>query len=400
MFFFSNLLLMSVHLLSLNVQGFRSPDKQREVVHFPRQVGCDILFLQETNFRCARDVALFHERFSLACFFSYSMSRSCGVGVVIFRRDLLRDCYCRFDPDGRVITFNFYLGSAYFRVINVYAPADRSLTNRFFETLDAFFLDSSPFLLLGDFNCVLDSNRDVRGPGQGRPTSDAKELRRLVDGYELRDAWTESHGDLYEYTWSRGASSSRLDRAYYPAALTSWVSNIQVLDIPRVSGYVSDHRPLSVQLECPGHYPGRNTFWRFDASLLCDSAALRSLRSCLAETVAETTSSPEQWDALKVRWQTLSVAAGRQRKMAHSRALADVLRRIHVVQKGGAATLLMQDYLEILRARYARLMRMGSQAAATQTLRRAPVSDPEVLRYLRSASVTREAPTRIPVVNF
>ncbi|CAN7939423.1 unnamed protein product [Ixodes hexagonus] len=101
---------MSVHLFSLNVQGFPSPERQREVVHFARQVGCDILYLQETNFRCARAVAFFHERCSLACFSRTACQGSCGVGVVISRRSLLRDCSCRFDPDGRVITYNFYLG--------------------------------------------------------------------------------------------------------------------------------------------------------------------------------------------------------------------------------------------------------------------------------------------------
>ncbi|KAM7310828.1 uncharacterized protein ISCGN_007736 [Ixodes scapularis] len=95
-----------------------------------------------------------------------------------------------------------------------------------------------------DFNCVLDAYRDIRGPGRGRANWNARELGRLVGQFDLRDVWCELHGSTFAATWSRAASSSRLDRAYFPAALVPYVLRCEVLSFSSTVGYVSDHYPL------------------------------------------------------------------------------------------------------------------------------------------------------------
>lgn len=114
---------------------------------------------------------------------------SSGVGVIIFYRSRLPGSFCHFDVDGRVIVFSFFFGSQRYRVVSVYAPAITALCTLFFDALRPCCVRSDPLILCGDFNCVCDSIRDVRCPGQGRPTWNARELKRLAEASDMSDAW-------------------------------------------------------------------------------------------------------------------------------------------------------------------------------------------------------------------
>uniref|UniRef100_A0A147BK69 Putative endonuclease domain protein n=1 Tax=Ixodes ricinus TaxID=34613 RepID=A0A147BK69_IXORI len=151
---FSFLFILGLHVLTLNVQGFRCPNKQREVIHFAQSQHCDLLFLQETNFFSAQHVIEFKARFSIPCYFSLASSRSCGVGVLIFRSSLLRGAFSVCDPDGRVLVYQFFVGNAKFRAISVYAPTRPSASHPFFKSLlqcvppDGFFFVATSIAFL------------------------------------------------------------------------------------------------------------------------------------------------------------------------------------------------------------------------------------------------------------
>lgn len=149
--------LLILKVLILNMQGFRSTDKQREVTHFLRQNRIDIAFLQETNVYTAHDVQTF-QTLSIPSYFSLVSSRSCGVGV---------------SP---------LIGGVQFKIMNIYAPAKTTASKEFFRAIGIYLFHSGPVIFYGDCNCVLDSCRDVRGPDQGRSTWNAAELGLLVKG--------------------------------------------------------------------------------------------------------------------------------------------------------------------------------------------------------------------------
>lgn len=151
-------------------------------------------------------------KFNIACFFSYAPSLSNGVGILVFNRQILNESFCIFDPAGRYLSFDFYFQNVKYRIVNVYAPAVPSQSSAFFRNLEPLLLCTHSCILAGDFNCVIDSYTDVRGPGQGRPTWNARELRRLIAAYGLTDSWTSQHASNFVSTWRRGLSQSRLDR--------------------------------------------------------------------------------------------------------------------------------------------------------------------------------------------
>ncbi|KAG0415820.1 hypothetical protein HPB47_007006 [Ixodes persulcatus] len=338
-------------LITLNVQGFRSVTKQIEVLQFARTACCDLLFLKETNFHRQRDVDLFKQRYGVDS--RAALTPTGGTSLLI-------------SP-----------WMARFRAVGVYAPAQPSQSPAFFKSLDVHLLDARHCLLLGDFNCVIDSRRDVRGPGYGRTTQNAGELIRLMQHFNLVYCWTLLHGTTFEHAWQRGDSSSHLDRCYTSEFLRPSVTACCAMNFPPSITYISDHRPVLVQL-------------RF-------SNAASSQRTWPAPD-------PTIFDQLQESWRVACVAEGRALRRRHSEQLRDISLRIQIVRRGGAGTPLMWSYLEQLLDRYQRQLRLCTNAATAHHGRVGPSAHPEVLRYAhltevreRRARQQHQASRRSPV---
>lgn len=154
---------MQLRILSLNVQGFRDVGKQRNGLRLGKSVRCDLLLVQETNFRCYQDVIPFEAEHCVKGLFSFGRIRSEAVGIIVLKPSLLRNCVSFFDNQGRDVCLDVYLQSTRYRVITVYGPARRGALNDFFKNIDTFMLDPAPLFLAGDFNCVVEAARDTRG---------------------------------------------------------------------------------------------------------------------------------------------------------------------------------------------------------------------------------------------
>lgn len=161
------------------------------------------------------------------------------------------------DCDGRLCAFNFNKGGTCFRIVNICALAKASALNNFFRNLGPYLLHSGSTTLCGDFHCILDSDRNVRGPGQGRPIRNAAELGHLVRGFQLVYAWALKHRDEFQATWRRGSSESRLDRFYKTRDLVAAVAGIDVVMFPDNAPYVSDHKAVLLAFRtADGRYDG------------------------------------------------------------------------------------------------------------------------------------------------
>ncbi|KAH8009880.1 hypothetical protein HPB51_021678 [Rhipicephalus microplus] len=171
---------MALRVATWNVGGFRDKIKQRELLAVAQALEIYILFIQETNFR--------------------------------FRRK----AHCIFEEDGRSLMLDAYINGWRVRFVYIYAPVTRTDTNAFFRGLHDNLQEPLPHVLLGDFNCVVDSTRDIRGPGRGKSTFNAKELVRIRRHLSFTDAWVQLHDNLFVPTRVSRTTASRIDRIYVP----------------------------------------------------------------------------------------------------------------------------------------------------------------------------------------
>lgn len=111
-------LFFMLSLLTLNVKGFRSLDKQREVMFFVRQCQVDLV-------SCKRLIFTIHKMLKsskrlLTCMlFSLAPSQARGLGVVVLNPRLRLNSFSSSDSEGRLLVFNFMLGGTWFKIVSV-----------------------------------------------------------------------------------------------------------------------------------------------------------------------------------------------------------------------------------------------------------------------------------------
>ncbi|KAH7969729.1 hypothetical protein HPB52_021697 [Rhipicephalus sanguineus] len=340
-----------------NVRGFRDTAKQRDILAFAQVQGIDVLFIQETNFRTPLDVSRFRREFQVDAFFSLTTARACGVGVIFVTGRFRQKAFCTFGANGRMIMLDIYVNGKWFRFVNVYAPVTRTNTNNFFQDLHQTLSEPIPHVLLGDFNCVIDSQRDVRGPGRGRSTYQAKELVKILRHLCLTDVWLHVHGDLSVPTRSSQISASRIDRTYLPDFLLPSVAACEVLSPSADLAGRSDHLLLATTLSgFPGHCSDSQG-WRLDSALLQDDDSIKRIRERLQESVANAPDmTPLSWETLKEEWRRILQEEGRAGKRRITTKKNEILRRIRIVNGAESLTACTRSYVNSLEVEYARLL--------------------------------------------
>ncbi|KAH6938168.1 hypothetical protein HPB50_007340 [Hyalomma asiaticum] len=345
-----------------NVRGFRDKSKQRDILSFAQAQGIDVLFIQEANFRSPLDVVAFRRDFHVDAFFSLTSSRACGVGVIFVSGRFRQKSHCTFGADGRMIMLDVYIEGKRVRFINLYAPVTRSDTNSFFKDLHQLLLEPLPHVLLGDFNCVVDSQRDVRGPGQGSSTYQAKELVKILRHLSLTDVWVHLHNDHFGPTRLSKTSASRIDRTYLPDYLLASVVECEVGDLPGNLSGKSDHLPLATTVRGSPGFSSHNLRWRLDPSLLHDEVCVQRVRDRIRESLENVPSlTPHVWDTLKERWKKLLQEEGRDRKRRLSAQMGEILRRMRIVKEAESLTSCTREYLETLQVTYTHLLQLKTR---------------------------------------
>ncbi|KAF1324648.1 Rxlr effector protein, partial [Globisporangium splendens] len=139
--------------------------------------------------------------------------------------------------------------------INVYAPNKKAEREHFFRRLnEEFGTHRAAAVLGGDFNCVLDKQRDRYQRGVRLPVQcESAELRRLVTEWNIYDArelvedpeWPVQREPTEHFTYWRKNSASRLDRFYIAGNLGSAVQ-WEAIELPKC---YSDHQAVVLHMK-------------------------------------------------------------------------------------------------------------------------------------------------------
>lgn len=206
----------ALKIVSLNVNGIANSIKRKIVFNKLKAQKADIYLLQESHSSSSTE-KLWTSEWGGDAFFSHGSPNSKGVAILFDRQTDFKVLSQARDSDGRFLGMDVLVGEQTFTIASIYAPTQDKQRDQleFLEKVDELLSDlqGTGLILGGDFNCILDPKMDRNKSGEA--TSQASQgclaLKSLMEEWSLMDVWRVSHPQEKEYTFRRGAYSSRLD---------------------------------------------------------------------------------------------------------------------------------------------------------------------------------------------
>ena len=164
--------------------------------------------------------------------------------------------------DSRIISMDIKICKQVLHLVNVYAPASATNSERdvFFQDELLFYLRNNlnNVILGGDWNCVT-SKRDC----ESENIHISKALSNIVNQLRCRDAWIVKSNNI-EYSYVRENYGSRIDR-FYVRDLANYISDIKTCHVN-----FSDHSGIVMTINLPNEIKTGKYYWKLNTSLLDD----------------------------------------------------------------------------------------------------------------------------------
>ena len=274
---------MDLVITSLNINGFRSNQKQRLVKQFIDQNKIDILLLQETFVdNLAKSIESILE-LENRIIWNFGRPDSCGVAILLIKNEIQIENF-HSDILGRVFRLDFNTdGFTNFRLVNAYFPTKSSERLEFPCTFLQYLSGAKNLILGGDFNFIMDLNLDKIGGNLSKGTTGSKTFKVLAEKFSLIDSFRHLYPKRKAVTWSRsnvgtGNNSSnydmvgtRIDRFYISKLICTSVTSFDTLPCT-----FSDHSFIQIKLATNSGINIGKSYWKFNEDLLEDENFLGS----------------------------------------------------------------------------------------------------------------------------
>ncbi|KAL3201824.1 hypothetical protein MRX96_042778 [Rhipicephalus microplus] len=129
-----------------------------------------------------------------------------------FQADTQKKSHCVFGAHGRTLLLDVFVDGRKCRIANIDAPVTRSDTKRFFTDLHHRLVEPLAHVILGDLNCVVDTTRDIRGPGRGSSSYHAKRTDQYSCHLRLTDVWVLLSDDTFALIRTSRTTARPLNR--------------------------------------------------------------------------------------------------------------------------------------------------------------------------------------------
>ena len=194
----------------------------------------------------------------------------------------------------RLITCRINWCSKPITLVNIYAPSGSKNTARalfFKEVLIRLSELPGPYIIGGDFNCVLDPKLDIvdyKTNLHKTGYSDQNALIDIIIKFNLTDIWRKFNPDVRMGTHGNKLNpdkiskdrNSRLDRFYVSEELTSLIKSCDI-----IFDNTSDHSPVCLTLISPEEYKLFKPSWRLNAHLLNSKSFNHKIKKLLKEFI-------------------------------------------------------------------------------------------------------------------
>ena len=274
-------------ILSINCRGLACKKKRRDVFHYIRQKDFSIYFLQDTHFDSKLEEYIKAE-WGYECYFASNTTNARGVAILFNNNFEFKVKGVERDKGGNFIIMHIEAFERELLLVNVYGP---NTDNPFFyNNLESLVKKQGVknMILGGDWNLVMDFSIDCHNYKKINNENAHKKVTEIMENFDLIDIWRELNPERKRYTWRRTTpvQQSRLDFFLVSETLSLFVSDADI-----ISGYKTDHSLITLTLSFRKSLP-KNTFWKFNASLLKDKMYIDEINNLIYNVLREYAATP------------------------------------------------------------------------------------------------------------
>ena len=320
---------MVLSVMSINVTGINNCAKRQKLFYYLRRKKYDVIYLQETH-SSPKVEKFWRSQWGGRAFFTHGESNSRGAAILLRKNLGLSVKFLHKDEDGRFIALEVEYEMLNFVFANIYAPNvdDKVFFTEITDRIAKIPIDFK--IMGGDFNLVLDVDKDKEGGKAVTHTHSVSVLKTFMQSENMIDVWRTQH--LYDqtYTWYRKKPEfiqCRLDFFLISKMLLPLCMNSDIL-----ASFMSDHARITLSLEINNDKRGPG-FWKLNTSLLEDINYLNLIRELIQEVLQlKFDDVRSKWDYLKFKVKTETIQYASFKKKCYANQLEVLERKLKTIQ--------------------------------------------------------------------
>ena len=266
-------------VISANCQGLHDFKKRKDVLHYYKQSQCNILCLQDTHFTSDMENDIRNE-WGYEVYFNSFSSKSRGVAIFLNNNFEVKVHKKMSDETGNLLALDLTIENKRMSLITIYGPNND--TPIFYEGLSDIIreLQNQDIILVGDFNLVLDPEKDYFNYLHINNPKARNKVLELIENYNLTDIFREIYPEEKRYTWRKPSpcKQARLDFFLISSTMLNTVEESKILN-----SYKSDHSPILLKLKINELTHGKG-LWKFNNALLYDKQYIETINKVIKET--------------------------------------------------------------------------------------------------------------------
>ena len=274
----------NIKIGSFNVKGLRNNIKRRKIFQHLHQRSFDIICLQECHC-CVNDEQIWRSEWGGKAFYSHGSKDSRGTMILVRKKAPIKTGKLSIDEEGRRISLELIYEDMHINLTNIYAPNtdDVEFFVNSFREIEKFERNINKHcekLIVGDFNLVLDVDKDKIGGSKTTHKKAQYAVKTYMETELLDDIWRLKNPDGKEKTWRIMNPKPILERLDFILTSSKISSQTSVANISPT--FMSDHAIPWIIITPNRENRGRG-FWILNTSLLANEQFCEGIREKIIE---------------------------------------------------------------------------------------------------------------------
>lgn len=262
---------MALTFSTINVRSVKSRVRAQSVLSCLNSFKSDVFLLQECGIPFLTHYREWEDMWPHTSMWSGSNeNKNDGVAILI-KNPLVVVKGSTVVRDGRALLAHLTFMGQDFKLLNIYGFNDKNDRYDLLEDLQPHMLGRTPFILAGDFNCIL-RRKDRKRAGDFKLDKTSVLLQGMYRDFKLEDCFKIMHPREEGFTWfsGDGTRASRIDYVF--------TRDCPPTDARLTPVFFSDHLMLSCTLSLPSGVTSGSGLWKLNCSLLQDRDLVREYR--------------------------------------------------------------------------------------------------------------------------